>query len=91
MTSLTDNITQFVDGHPRVFAGAALLLLVILVIYYLHNAGYIGGGGKERKKGSRKKRRSIDNDEDLDSLIDDIHSKQGINDDKPTSDAGATR
>ncbi|SIP86042.1 Hypothetical protein PACV_329 [Pacmanvirus A23] len=65
----------YAEQHPYILLGIVVVLIVVIIVMFLHSRGY----GMENMGGSkkgRKKKEPLNDDEEIDELIESIHSKQ---------------
>lgn len=69
-----NRILEFAGQHPYVLLAVILVLVIMIIVMYLTSRGY--GFGSVGKKCRKKKKELLNDEEELDDLIDSIHSKQ---------------
>jgi hypothetical protein len=68
-----NRVLEFAETHPHLLLAAVGVLCVLLLSMYLYNNGWFGS-----KQGFKKKKNEpLDDDEEMDTLIDSIHTAQG--------------
>lgn len=69
-----NKVLEFAEHHPYALLAIISVLIIIIIVLYMNNRGYMGSA-KSKFTGKKKKAGAGDEDE-LDELIESIHSKQ---------------